>query len=230
MKRCLQCNPVETDEALKFCRVDGVTLISDSSPISSEAGTAQLGSTDVSEVHTSILPHNTHANVNRTTGPTTTLPIPPVAWGKAGIIVFAPDYSKPLMQVSAQGGEPKLVEMQGDHSNKDHRSPYFLPDGRRFLFPWSGNLWVGSLDSPEKKQIGDVRSPAVYTPQGWLIFVQNDALMAQAFDTGKLALSGEPIPIITGAANHPNSRRFSVSDNGVLVLADLTDPGTSYLD
>ena len=23
MKRCLQCNRVETDEALKFCRVDG---------------------------------------------------------------------------------------------------------------------------------------------------------------------------------------------------------------
>ena len=26
MKRCPQCNRVETDEALKFCRVDGATL------------------------------------------------------------------------------------------------------------------------------------------------------------------------------------------------------------
>jgi Tol biopolymer transport system component len=138
-------------------------------------------------------------------------------WGKAGIIVFAPNYSMPLLQVSAQGGEPKSVEMQGEHSKGDHRSPYFLPDGRHFLFPWTGNLWAGSLDSPEVKQIGDIKSPAVYSPLGWLIFVQNDALMAQAFDAGKLALSGEPIPIITEAKNHPNSRRFSVSDNGVLV-------------
>ena len=75
MKRCPQCKRVETDEALKFCRVDGTTLVDDSSPIGSEAGTAQPGSTDSSEVHTSILPQNTDYNVNRATGPTTALPL-----------------------------------------------------------------------------------------------------------------------------------------------------------
>ena len=75
MKRCPQCNRVETDEALKFCRVDGATLASDSSSIRSEAGTAQLGSSgNASEVHTSILPHKTAADISRPTGPTTTLP------------------------------------------------------------------------------------------------------------------------------------------------------------
>jgi TolB-like protein/Tfp pilus assembly protein PilF len=74
MKRCPQCNRVETDEALKFCRVDGATLLSDSSSIG-EVGTAQLATHgDTNEVHTSILPQNTQANVNRATGPTTTLP------------------------------------------------------------------------------------------------------------------------------------------------------------
>jgi TolB-like protein/Tfp pilus assembly protein PilF len=74
MKRCPECNRVETDEALKFCRVDGATLVSDSSPIG-EAGTAQLGADSAaSEVHTSILPHSTQANSNRATGPTTSLP------------------------------------------------------------------------------------------------------------------------------------------------------------
>lgn len=77
MKRCPQCNRLETDEALKFCRVDGATLVSDSSSIS-EAGTAQLGAhADTGEVHTSILPPNTQANVNRATGPTTFLPEAP---------------------------------------------------------------------------------------------------------------------------------------------------------
>jgi len=75
MKRCPQCNRVETDETLKFCRVDGVTLVSDSSAFSSEAGTAQFGTApSVSELHTSILPHNTNATANRATGPTTALP------------------------------------------------------------------------------------------------------------------------------------------------------------
>ena len=48
MKRCPTCNHLETDEALKFCRVDGTTLITDSSSINSEAGTAQLGSSLIS--------------------------------------------------------------------------------------------------------------------------------------------------------------------------------------
>src|SRR5262245_56746002 len=77
MKRCPQCHRLETNEALKFCRVDGTTLVNDSSSIGSEAGTAQLGSPDASEVHTSILPQNTDAHVNRATAPTTVLPPPP---------------------------------------------------------------------------------------------------------------------------------------------------------
>ena len=76
MKRCPQCNRVETDEALKFCRVDGVTLVSDSSSIASEGRTANLRSaTDASEVDTSILPHRTDADMSRATGPTTALPL-----------------------------------------------------------------------------------------------------------------------------------------------------------
>ena len=75
MKRCPQCNRVETDEALKFCRVDGTTLITDSGPVSGEAGTAQLGApTDTSEVHTSVLSSRTEASINRATAPTTVLP------------------------------------------------------------------------------------------------------------------------------------------------------------
>jgi len=78
MKRCPQCSRVESDEALKFCRVDGTTLIDESSSLGSEAGTADLSSApDASEVHTSILPHHTSANVNRATAPTTVLPAQP---------------------------------------------------------------------------------------------------------------------------------------------------------
>ena len=74
MKRCPQCNRVETDEALKFCRVDGATLISDSGSID-ERSTAKLGSGAVSsEIETNVLPHRTGAEINRPTAPTSVLP------------------------------------------------------------------------------------------------------------------------------------------------------------
>ena len=66
MKLCPQCNRVETDEALKFCRVDGATLITDSGPVSGDGGTAKFGSAPVSsEIKTSILPHTTDASIVR---------------------------------------------------------------------------------------------------------------------------------------------------------------------
>ncbi len=138
-------------------------------------------------------------------------------WNKEGVIVFAPGYRMTVMQLSARGGEPKPVDMQTDGEDLEHRNPYFLPDGRHFLLGRNGGLWAVSLDSPELKRIGDIRGAVVYAPPGWLIFLQNETLVAQAFDAGKLALTGEPIPIITGAKNPPGNRRFSVSDNGILV-------------
>lgn len=75
MKRCPQCNRVETDETLKFCRADGATLISGSGSVSGDARTAKLVSGAIaSEIQTSVLPHRTDADINRPTAPTTVLP------------------------------------------------------------------------------------------------------------------------------------------------------------
>ncbi len=70
MKRCPQCNRVEKDETLTFCRTDGTALISDSGSASSE-------------IETSVLPHlPTSPEINRPTGPTNVLPGPtPVTTG-----------------------------------------------------------------------------------------------------------------------------------------------------
>jgi len=139
-------------------------------------------------------------------------------WNKDGIIVFAPDYRAALSQVSAQGGEPKPVVMKFDEkAEESHRYPDFLPDGRHFLFRREQKgVWAGSLNSPETKQVLAEVTPFVYAQPGWLVFVRNDALVAQAFDAARIALSGEQIPIITGQRNS-GTLRFSVSDNGVLI-------------
>ena len=66
MKRCPQCNRVETDDALAFCRADGTPLVSDSSSLGGEAGKARLSSAPIaSEIETSILPHTTDAAMSR---------------------------------------------------------------------------------------------------------------------------------------------------------------------
>ncbi len=78
MKRCPQCKRVEPDDALKFCRVDGVMLISDSLSFSTEAGTAEFGSTSAStEIETSILPYKTDSGIRHAEAATTVLPVRP---------------------------------------------------------------------------------------------------------------------------------------------------------
>src|SRR5215471_17045566 len=77
MKRCPECHRVETDESLKFCRVDGATLVTESDSGSTDRGTVKFGSAQSSEIETSILPHATEANINRATAPTTVLPSQP---------------------------------------------------------------------------------------------------------------------------------------------------------
>ncbi len=78
MKRCPQCNRVETDDALVFCRADGTELVNDSSSLGSEAGTARLGlGSSATEAETNVLPHTTGAEISRDTAAATVLPAQP---------------------------------------------------------------------------------------------------------------------------------------------------------
>ncbi len=76
MKRCPQCNRVEADDTLTFCRADGTALISASGSFSGDLNTAKFGSGPVSsEIETSLLPQtSTTPGISRHTGPTTALP------------------------------------------------------------------------------------------------------------------------------------------------------------
>ena len=51
MKRCPQCNRVEADATLVFCRTDGAPLVPESSPRGSESGTSQLSSNPLPRRH-----------------------------------------------------------------------------------------------------------------------------------------------------------------------------------
>jgi hypothetical protein len=79
-------------------------------------------------------------------------------WNRDGVIVYARSFADRLYRVSATGGAPTPVTTL-DESRKEtaHQWPYFLPDGRHFLYlarsvqRENTGVYVGALDSKERK-------------------------------------------------------------------------------
>ncbi|MDQ3255303.1 MAG: hypothetical protein M3R15_15625, partial [Acidobacteriota bacterium] len=72
MKRCPQCNRVESDDTLTFCRADGTPLVRDSGAVAEGAGTLKFGAAPATgETERRILP--TGETLSEPTAPTTDL-------------------------------------------------------------------------------------------------------------------------------------------------------------
>lgn len=148
------------------------------------------------------------------------------AWSHTGVILFQPASGSDLFQIPDTGGSPQKVPLDFKQHLPyvpTHLNPSFLPDGRHFLYRLidkerEQKIFVGSLDSTEVKQMLADGGPAVYAPPGWIVFVRNGALMAQAFDAERLEVKGEAVPL---SQSNNNSLiigvPFSVSTNGVLI-------------
>ncbi|MEE4270227.1 MAG: protein kinase [Thermoanaerobaculales bacterium] len=150
------------------------------------------------------------------------------SWGPDGTIVFAPDSDDPIHAVSQAGGESEAVTTFNEDRNEDsHRHPWFLPDGRRFLylamFP-EGNesgqaIMVGSLDDEPAVEIGRSPTNAAYA-SGHLLYVRESTLMARPFDPSSLEFGGEAVPVVEQVATLASGTGravFSPSDAGTLV-------------
>jgi Tol biopolymer transport system component len=149
------------------------------------------------------------------------------AWSDDGVIVYSPDYNNALYRVPATGGERKLLHRPDPAKGEiAYYSPGFLPDGRRYYFrvqPTGGGAsryLVGALDSEALEPLVDDVSTAVFALPHWLLFARNEALFAQRLDPASLAARGEPVLLAGGLLTGTGfgSSRYSVSDNGVLVL------------
>jgi eukaryotic-like serine/threonine-protein kinase len=149
------------------------------------------------------------------------------SWNEQGTIIFAPRIAGSLQSVSDGGGTP--VEITKDDSTGQaytDRNPYFLPDGKHFLFVRrakdSGSVYAASLDSSAAKQ-GDLKqilpngSNVAYS-NGYLFYVKDGALTAQEFDPSSLSFKGKPISIASNIefATARNEGNFSVSRNVLL--------------
>jgi serine/threonine protein kinase/roadblock/LC7 domain-containing protein len=148
------------------------------------------------------------------------------AWNREGTIVFAPNLFGGLARVSAAGGRP--VEISHT-TTRSHRWPFFLPDGRHFLFvsydtghpSEESGVYAGSLDTGEIKLVSkDIASNATYLDPGYLLYVREGKLMAHRFDLKKLQLNGEAIPFAEGV-RYVSDRRiadFSAASASLILL------------
>ncbi len=122
-----------------------------------------------------------------------------------------------------------------DPSRRDvvHGAPFFLPDGRHFLFaassgPNSGSTLVGSLDSMDVKTVFRGINGAIYSPPGYLLFLRESTLMAQPFDATTLVTSGEAVPIAERVGGTFGGG-YGVSETGSLIYRSATGAQTQLV-
>src|SRR5262249_19245865 len=123
------------------------------------------------------------------------------AWNAEGNILFSSESTRGLQIVSAERGTPlPVTTLDASRGEVSHLFPRFLPDARHFLYlstgpnPQSRSVYVGSLDSKETKRIVDSDTMADFGG-GYLLFVRDDTLFAQEFDSDKLELRGQRIRV-----------------------------------
>jgi hypothetical protein len=150
-------------------------------------------------------------------------------WNRNGDIVFAPNNFGPLYRMSSSGGAPAVVTKLDDAKlQATHSWPWFLPDGRHFLYrsgtssgaseKESNGIYLGSLESLQEQLILRTDTNPVYA-SGYLLFVRDGTLMAQGFDENNLQLTGDAVPVAEHVQFDYSLARaaFSVSDNGILI-------------
>jgi len=149
------------------------------------------------------------------------------SWGADDQILFAPAFSGPLQQVSATGGKITPATILNKRRNEGtHRWPWFLPDGRHFLYYSAsdtgeepGDVYLGRLGSSDVKRLTASSSLPVYASPGYLVFVRGSTLVAQPFDAGRQEIRGEPTPLGVDLPSNSSTsglRALSASLDGTL--------------
>ena len=120
-------------------------------------------------------------------------------WGDDDVIVYAAGTG--LSRVSASGGTPTPVPTAA--TSNVPSSPQVLPRGRGILYsfspnsdPASGAVSVQDLTGGAPKEILQGGRFPRYVASGHLTFVRRGTLFAVPFDLDRLALDGEPVPIV----------------------------------
>ena len=105
-----------------------------------------------------------------------------------------------------------------------HGWPSFVPGGEAVLYTTSTALdfdtfevAVVSLDTGEQQSLV-LGTAGTVTASGHLVFAREASLWAVPFDTDRLTVSGEPVPIVEGVqVNTGGWAHYAVADDGTLI-------------
>lgn len=144
------------------------------------------------------------------------------SWGAEHILFAAVPGG--IFRVPVGGGAP-VLELEANRDRKEIAVtwPWFLPDGRRFLYlsrtaVGAGTVRVAEVGQPGRDLLTAV-SAVQYVDPGYLVFARDSVLLGQRVDPVTLQMIGAPFQIAepvryfysTGAGT------FTTSRNGVLV-------------
>ena len=145
------------------------------------------------------------------------------SWNREGALLFVPDFAKGLYQVAASGGAPVPVLELDKSKYQGYSWPKFLPDGKHFIYlavevdTASIGTYFASLDGKENRLLlkgGHI----VNYGSGYLLYLLDKTLMAEAFDPERGQLEGDAHPVAEQIASDIDGGGFfDVSENGVLV-------------
>ncbi len=150
-------------------------------------------------------------------------------------ILFTTSATAPISRVPANGGTPRTVTtLDQKAGDLIHRSPFFLPDGRHFLYVAVAQrpggtapraIYVGSIDEPDGAPHLVMESgSSVKYADGYLVFLRENTLVAQPFDPDRFTLTGEPRTIADRVElSGVSSGTFSFSQTGALVYQTVSD-------
>jgi Tol biopolymer transport system component len=146
------------------------------------------------------------------------------SWGADGQILFSSIEGEAIYSVAASGGVPAAM-LKRDSALGETRLnwPYFLPDGRRFLYlqrrrDASAHLMLAEAGKTPR-DVMPVQSSVQYVDPGYLVFGREGALVGQRFDLGQGAVVGAPFSIADPLSYFITTTvaRFAASLNGALV-------------
>ena len=152
-----------------------------------------------------------------------------ISWASNDSLIYSPDATEGLFQISAEGGQPRPVtKIDATKRERTHRWPQVLPGGKAAIFT------VGTVDTPdsyEKANIDAVNlatgerhlllqgaSMARYVNTGHLVFGRGGSLYAVGFDPETLTTYGNPQLILQGVAGDVTTGvvHFTIADDGTL--------------
>jgi len=145
------------------------------------------------------------------------------SWGEDGRIVFSTGAGVSLRRVADGGGEVETL------ANRDIIQglviwPQVLRGGRAILLtlwsPTSPDYWTLTVYLPETGEFRTLLEGGTFgrvLPTGHLAFVRGSTIHAVAFDAERLAVSGDPVPLVDGVRTEElGAAQFSYAESGSL--------------